>query len=214
MSEIFPSGVEICRKGKIRRAYRSRLAIDDKIPRCLLAWCAGLYDKYSKLASVHVIIVPWPRARSSTFLIVYHIPLPHSRRMPPRLSPCRCVCFRLRLRVNYADYLSPSLLRCARAPPSMLDSMLRSANCTGPLQIVPTASNGIDAVNFRQMNESTSLHLEKQSSLTPIKGVAGSSVPGSPGLGGDDGVDPSPAPPTVDEFSAFSSITLQYDGEL
>ncbi|RPD61915.1 Pkinase-domain-containing protein [Lentinus tigrinus ALCF2SS1-7] len=79
--------------------------------------------------------------------------------------------------------------------------------------IVPTASNGIDAVNFRQMNESTSLQLEKQSSLNPIKGVAGSSVPGSPGLGGEDGLDPPPNPHTVDEFSAFSSMTLQYDGE-
>ena len=89
----------------------------------------------------------------------------------------------------------------------------RSANrCVCEPQIVPTASNGIDAVNFRQMNESTSLHLEKQSSLNPIKGVAGSSVPGSPGLG-DDGLDPPPNPHTVDEFSAFSSITLQYDGE-
>ncbi|RDX53148.1 Pkinase-domain-containing protein [Lentinus brumalis] len=76
--------------------------------------------------------------------------------------------------------------------------------------IVPTASNGIDAVNFRQMNESTSLQFEKQSSL---KGVAGSGVPGSPGLGGEDGLDPAPKPPIVDEFSAFSSITLHYDGE-
>lgn len=74
---------------------------------------------------------------------------------------------------------------------------------------MPTASNGIDAVNFRQMHESTSLNLEKQS--IHIKGVAGSSVPGTPGLGGEDGLEPSPQ--GVDEFSAFSSITLQYDGE-
>ncbi|KAI0676875.1 kinase-like domain-containing protein [Trametes maxima] len=76
--------------------------------------------------------------------------------------------------------------------------------------IVPTASNGIDAVNFRQMHESTSLQLEKQNS-SHIKGVAGSGVPGTPGLGGDDGLEPSPQ--SVDEFSAFSSITLHYDGE-
>ena len=64
------------------------------------------------------------------------------------------------------------------------------------------------------MKESMSLQLEKQHSLTPIKGVAGAGVPGSPGLGGgDDELDPSPPPSTVDEFSAFSSITLQYDGE-
>lgn len=89
---------------------------------------------------------------------------------------------------------------------------LRTAICTLQPQIVPTASNGVDAVNFRQMHESTSLQLEKQSSLTPIKAVAGSALPGSPGLGGDDGLDPM-SPRTVDEFSAFSSITLQYDGE-
>ena len=90
----------------------------------------------------------------------------------------------------------------------------RSANrCVYEPQIVPTASNGVDAVNFRQMHESMSLQLEKQSSLTPIKAVAGSSLPGTPGLGDSDGLDPSPSPRTVDEFSAFSSITLQYDGE-
>ena len=65
----------------------------------------------------------------------------------------------------------------------------------------------------RQMHESMSLQLEKQSSLTPIKAVAGSSLPGTPGLGDSDGLDPSPSSRTVDEFSAFSSITLQYDGE-
>ena len=89
---------------------------------------------------------------------------------------------------------------------------LRTAICTPRPQIVPTASNGVDAVNFRQMNESTSLQLEKQSSLTPIKAVAGSALPGSPGLGDHDGLDPV-SPRTFDEFSAFSSITLQYDGE-
>ncbi|OBZ77065.1 Serine/threonine-protein kinase nrc-2 [Grifola frondosa] len=80
--------------------------------------------------------------------------------------------------------------------------------------IVPTASNGIDAVNFRQMNESTSLQLEKQSTPQPhaIKAVAGAGVPGTPGLGGDDGME-APPPDVVDQFSAFSSITLHYDGE-
>ena len=91
--------------------------------------------------------------------------------------------------------------------------------CRYASQIVPTASNGIDAVNFRQMHESTSLHLEKQHS-TPssphpgqahIKGVAGAGVPGTPGLGGDDGLEPPPQ--DVDLFGAFSSITLHYDGE-
>ncbi|KAH9951780.1 Pkinase-domain-containing protein [Amylocystis lapponica] len=85
--------------------------------------------------------------------------------------------------------------------------------------IVPTASNGIDAVNFRQMHESTSLHLEKQHSQpssphpghTQLRGVAGAGAPGTPGLGADDGLEPPPQ--DVDLFGAFSSITLHYDGE-
>ena len=83
---------------------------------------------------------------------------------------------------------------------------------------MPTASNGVDAVNFRQMRESDSLHLERQhnhipgSPSPPFMGVAGAgAVPGTPGLGGDDGMEPPPAPP--DLFGAFSSITLHYDGE-
>ncbi|EMD40561.1 hypothetical protein CERSUDRAFT_45092 [Gelatoporia subvermispora B] len=82
--------------------------------------------------------------------------------------------------------------------------------------IVPTASNGIDAVNFRQMHESTSLHLEKQHSTqsrapSQIRGVAGAgagSAPGTPGA--DDGLEP---PADGDLFGAFSSMTLHYDGE-
>ncbi|KAI0921554.1 serine/threonine protein kinase, AGC [Taiwanofungus camphoratus] len=93
--------------------------------------------------------------------------------------------------------------------------------------IVPTISNGIDAVNFRQMHESTSLHLEKQQQQhspqhspaphsgsrphSTLKGVAGAGVPGTPGLGADDGLEPPPQ--DVDLFGAFSSITLHYDGE-
>ncbi|EKM59681.1 uncharacterized protein PHACADRAFT_250330 [Phanerochaete carnosa HHB-10118-sp] len=80
--------------------------------------------------------------------------------------------------------------------------------------IVPTASNGVDAVNFRQIRESDSLHLERQHTHIPgspnIKGVAGAGgVPGTPGL--DDGIEP--PPPEVDLFGAFNSITLHYDGE-
>lgn len=106
---------------------------------------------------------------------------------------------------QYADDLPLYTL----LPPVCLCVLHRTGAAPHP-QIVPTASNGIDAVNFRQMHESMSLQLEKQSSSN-IKGVAGSSVPGTPGLGGDDGLEPSPQ--GVDEFSAFSSITLQYDGE-
>lgn len=51
-------------------------------------------------------------------------------------------------------------------------------------QIIPTASNGNDAVNFRQLKESHSLHLEDQL-----------------------------AEEGEDLFGAFSSVTLHYDGE-
>ena len=88
-------------------------------------------------------------------------------------------------------------------------------------QIVPTASNGVDAVNFRQMRESNSLHLEKQHVQHPpppsprlphSQHSGGSSVrtPGTPGLHGDDGMEP---PTDADLFGAFSSMTIQYDGE-
>ena len=92
-------------------------------------------------------------------------------------------------------------------------------------QIVPTASNGVDAVNFRQMQESTSLHLERQHSSAALGpqaqaqqhfhglkgGAADGALPGTPGLGADDGMDVSPA--DADLFGAFSSITLHYDDE-
>lgn len=54
--------------------------------------------------------------------------------------------------------------------------------------IVPAASNGMDAVNFRQLKESHSLHLEEQQ--------------GRRGKGEGE-----------DLFEAFSSVTLHYDGE-
>jgi protein-serine/threonine kinase len=70
--------------------------------------------------------------------------------------------------------------------------------------IVPSSSNGIDAVNFRQMKESNSLHLDEQI----IQGVAGAGVtPSTPGLTADDGMDAADA----DLFGAFSSVTLHYD---
>ncbi|KAF8665596.1 hypothetical protein AX16_000053 [Volvariella volvacea WC 439] len=55
--------------------------------------------------------------------------------------------------------------------------------------IIPSQSNGVDAVNFRHMKESNSLHLEEQT------------------LGQNFGRE-------YDElFGAFSSVTLHYDGE-
>lgn len=63
-----------------------------------------------------------------------------------------------------------------------------------------------------------------------IRGVAGAGVvPGTPGLGPDDGIDPPPAgsmrthgallsprlaPADEDLFGAFNSVTLHHDGEM
>ncbi|KAF8528903.1 Pkinase-domain-containing protein [Hysterangium stoloniferum] len=77
--------------------------------------------------------------------------------------------------------------------------------------IVPAASNGVDAVNFRNLRESASLDFERQ-----IVGVVAGAVgvghmpgtPGTPGLGGDDGLDVA-----EDLFEGFSSVTLKHDGE-
>ncbi|TCD71314.1 hypothetical protein EIP91_011085 [Steccherinum ochraceum] len=87
------------------------------------------------------------------------------------------------------------------------------------LQIIPTASNGVDAVNFRQMRESSSLNLETQhttpasshpSSPNPssqhIKAVAGQGTPGTPGFV-DDGIEP-PLAHDADLFGAFTSMTI------
>ncbi len=207
--------------------HRSRLTVDeDEIPRRLLACCAG-YDMQRN--PVDVIIVPSTRR-----------PPISSFDRPPQLTRtaaasgnalrdavwslcsvfvllcCYEACvMRLREELLADDLLSP--LRRIAPPIASYSHDDATTICSAhhhnhapATQIVPTASNGIDAVNFRQMNESTSLQFEKQSSL---KGVAGSGVPGSPGLGGEDGLDPAPKPPIVDEFSAFSSITLHYDGE-
>lgn len=72
--------------------------------------------------------------------------------------------------------------------------------------IVPSSTNGIDAVNFRQMKESNSLHLEDQ--IIAVAGRGVSNGPNTPGLGVDDGMDAD-----TDLFGAFSSVTLRYDGE-
>ncbi|KAL1680681.1 kinase-like domain-containing protein [Schizophyllum commune] len=77
--------------------------------------------------------------------------------------------------------------------------------------IVPTSSNGVDAVNFRTMKESTSLHLEDEhvKGSAQIVGVAGAGYVGTPGLGpADDGLDKE-----KDLFGAFNSVTLHHDGE-
>lgn len=52
---------------------------------------------------------------------------------------------------------------------------------------MPAASRGTDAVNFRNLKESHSLHLEEQAEQGGVEGQ--------------------------DLFGAFSSVTLHYDGE-
>jgi protein-serine/threonine kinase len=95
------------------------------------------------------------------------------------------------------------------------------------LQIVPASSNGVDAVNFRPLKESSSLHLDrhtakKQGGQDTLKAVAGkpsSRLKTSPGsVGGDDGIDTPPTTPGTpasekDLFGAFANVTLHYDGE-
>jgi protein-serine/threonine kinase len=67
--------------------------------------------------------------------------------------------------------------------------------------IIPASSNGADTVNFRRMEESTSLHLENQQNTVHA-------VPSTPGT--PDGLEPSS---DEDLFGAFSSITLHHDGD-
>ncbi|EJT97592.1 Pkinase-domain-containing protein [Dacryopinax primogenitus] len=75
--------------------------------------------------------------------------------------------------------------------------------------IVPSTSNGIDAVNFRMMRDSKSLDLESQ----VIAATAGRPVPGTPGLNEPDGMDIGKSSSQEDLFQGFSSITLLHDGE-
>jgi len=68
--------------------------------------------------------------------------------------------------------------------------------------IIPSLSSGHDAVNFRNLKESHSLHLEDQTvgiaGITRQAGTAGSNRDDADG---------------VDLFGAFSSVTLHYDGD-
>jgi len=64
--------------------------------------------------------------------------------------------------------------------------------------IIPASSTGVDTVNFRRIEESTSLHLENQQNTA-------AQTPGTP-----DGLDSSSG---GDLFGAFSSITLHHDGD-
>ncbi|KAG8712153.1 hypothetical protein FRC08_014970 [Ceratobasidium sp. 394] len=76
--------------------------------------------------------------------------------------------------------------------------------------IQPAISRGIDAVNFRNMKESSSLDLDGSKRTVP---VPASPVPTTPGLfTTEDGMEP-PSNPMDDLFVGFSSVTLHYDGE-
>ena len=96
------------------------------------------------------------------------------------------------------------------------------------LQIVPASTNGVDEVNFRQM-ESGSMHHDSQASK---KGAGGGekngtlkAVAGKPGgrnksnITGDDEMETAPTTPSSmttdkdDLFGAFANVTLHYDGE-
>ncbi|KZT12977.1 Pkinase-domain-containing protein [Laetiporus sulphureus 93-53] len=166
--------------------------------------------------------------RNDTFHNILHLPV-HFRDSPKVSAACRDVVVRLldkRELTRLGSKSGASEVKQHKWFAKINWGLLRN---TQP-PIVPTVSNGADAVNFRQMRESHSLHLEKQHSRSPqhsprppsqklshanqhlpVKGVAGSSVPGTPGLGPDDGMEPPPE--DVDLFTGFSSITLHYDGE-
>ncbi|KAJ3811807.1 AGC/RSK protein kinase [Lentinula aff. lateritia] len=65
--------------------------------------------------------------------------------------------------------------------------------------IIPSSSNGVDAVNFRHIKESHSLHLEEEESML------GQSTPGTP-IGENEG--------GGDLFEGFSSVTLHHEGDI
>ncbi|KZT26991.1 Pkinase-domain-containing protein [Neolentinus lepideus HHB14362 ss-1] len=94
--------------------------------------------------------------------------------------------------------------------------------------IVPASSNGIDAVNFRHIQESNSIHLDKGS--LHLQGVAGAapvlSLPPNGSMAGLQGKGlpgSSPSTPGVDDgmenvdmaslFGGFSNVTLVHDGD-
>lgn len=84
--------------------------------------------------------------------------------------------------------------------------------------IVPTSSNGVDAVNFRAMKDSHSLHFDRElpngqvmTGRAGYRDRAGRS-PGTPSLQADDGMEVSESRKD-DLFGGFHNVTLRYDGE-
>ena len=96
------------------------------------------------------------------------------------------------------------------------------------LQIVPASTNGVDEVNFRQM-ESGSMHHDphpnKKATGGGDKNMTLKAVAGKPGgrsktnITGDDEMETAPSTPSSivpdkeDLFGAFANVTLHYDGE-
>ncbi|GAC94623.1 likely protein kinase [Pseudozyma hubeiensis SY62] len=77
-------------------------------------------------------------------------------------------------------------------------------NSTPP--IVPAYSNGVDAVNFRNVRESRSLNLDDQGNETRAKPAVIKAVAGQKNVGDEEG-----DAVVSNPFSGFSSVTLKHD---
>lgn len=144
------------------------------------------------------------KERNDTFSNIRSLPV-HFRDAPKITSACKDIVIRLLdkdERTRFGSRSGASEVKQHKWFAKMNWGLLRHQRPP----IIPSSSNGLDAVNFRHLKESRSLHLEEQ-----MRGVAGTSVPAGPGTPGyDDGMD---APADGDLFGAFNSVTLHYDGE-
>ncbi|KAF8138170.1 Pkinase-domain-containing protein [Boletus edulis] len=138
------------------------------------------------------------KERNDTFANIRLLPV-HYRDAPKISSACKDIVVRLldkEERTRLGSRSGASEVKQHKWFAKMNWGLLRH---TRP-PIVPAASNGADASNFRHLKESRSLHLEEQGCIV---------TPGTPGY--DDGLD---LPPQRDLFGAFNSVTIHYDGEL
>ncbi|KAF8558993.1 Pkinase-domain-containing protein [Imleria badia] len=138
------------------------------------------------------------KERNDTFANIRLLPV-HFRDTPKISSACKDIIVRLldkEERTRLGSRSGASEVKHHKWFSKMNWGLLRH---TRP-PIVPTASNGADASNFRQLKESRSLHLEEQGCIV---------APGTPGY--DDGLD---SPREGDLFGAFNSVTIHYDGDL
>ncbi|KAI9574972.1 Pkinase-domain-containing protein [Boletus coccyginus] len=138
------------------------------------------------------------KERNDTFANIRLLPV-HFRDAPKISSACKDIIVRLldkEERTRLGSRSGASEVKHHKWFAKMNWGLLRH---TRP-PIVPTASNGADATNFRHLKESRSLHLEEQGCIA---------TPGTPGY--DDGLD---SPRDGDLFGAFNSVTIHYDGDL